>query len=279
MIVLIAIVSSQDRGTRISSTDLSNRIKRRYHGSIINHPDQSRGVLVRIKGRRYLIKIHPGMTKKHLPLLSISVPLIGPSEEPDELHKYLGPSSFRMSITPERIAKRWKDLTHVEDIKLGNKDFDERYFLHSNNEKTLKATLTSQCQDIICRIHKQSRLSKFEIRVVGNELQLDQEIRMDKPAVVFVIVRLFADLHHHLSQANLVAEAVEVDAIVLSGDTTCLICGEPVVEHRVKCGACLTEYHRDCWEYLGGCGRYACGERKWISPKSDSDDNVIRIQE
>lgn len=42
----------------------------------------------------------------------------------------------------------------------------------------------------------------------------------------------------------------------------CGVCGDPL-ETRIttSCSLCDTSYHRDCWDYLGGCATYACEGR------------------
>ena len=114
---------------------------------------------------------------------------------------------------------------------------------------------------------------------MGNELQLDNCIRSNQPAKVFVVIRFFAELHGLLLMANEVASSIDVDAVELSGDTTCLICGEVVDQQVVQCRSCMTEYHRDCWEYVGSCGRYACGEDNFLSDDGENDPELFRINE
>lgn len=43
----------------------------------------------------------------------------------------------------------------------------------------------------------------------------------------------------------------------------CRICGCDVTgEGGVACGSCAAPFHRDCWEWNGGCGIYGCGGRE-----------------
>ncbi len=40
----------------------------------------------------------------------------------------------------------------------------------------------------------------------------------------------------------------------------CMVCGEPLegVERFVRCAACETPYHDDCWAFNGACSLYGC---------------------
>lgn len=45
---------------------------------------------------------------------------------------------------------------------------------------------------------------------------------------------------------------------VTEGDAQCPVCGDPDPVDRVPCPACGVRYHRECWEYFGGCAIYGC---------------------
>lgn len=49
------------------------------------------------------------------------------------------------------------------------------------------------------------------------------------------------------------------------GELSCPICANPVpVEEAVACARCSSPHHEDCWEFAGGCSRFACGEKQWV---------------
>ena len=41
----------------------------------------------------------------------------------------------------------------------------------------------------------------------------------------------------------------------------CQVCGSPDPDEWVRCVACDTPHHPDCWAYVGRCSTYACGAR------------------
>lgn len=59
----------------------------------------------------------------------------------------------------------------------------------------------------------------------------------------------------------------------------CRICGcEVGDEGVVACGRCGVPFHRDCWEFAGGCGIYGCGGKEtgpWEIASPGSDALVI----
>jgi hypothetical protein len=54
------------------------------------------------------------------------------------------------------------------------------------------------------------------------------------------------------------APPVEVLSLLETGTGVCAVCGTPIAAQR-SCTSCGAYYHRDCWEYNGGCARYGCG--------------------
>lgn len=53
--------------------------------------------------------------------------------------------------------------------------------------------------------------------------------------------------------------------ILFIGDDTghCKICGELVLARAVRCVACDTTHHEECFEYAGVCAIYGCGTKKY----------------
>jgi hypothetical protein len=41
----------------------------------------------------------------------------------------------------------------------------------------------------------------------------------------------------------------------------CEVCGDPIAGAHVVCSACRTPFHRDCWNFIGGCSTFGCTSR------------------
>ena len=51
-------------------------------------------------------------------------------------------------------------------------------------------------------------------------------------------------------------------------EATCPVCSEPIKGREwVRCFACEVLYHKDCYEFVGGCGTYACSGNKGPEPE------------
>lgn len=47
----------------------------------------------------------------------------------------------------------------------------------------------------------------------------------------------------------------------------CRVCGEEIREGMVFCRRCKTPHHRDCWQYVGRCCVFGCGETEFQTPQ------------
>lgn len=61
---------------------------------------------------------------------------------------------------------------------------------------------------------------------------------------------------------------VEPEELAPLEDVVCRVCGEPILNDLVVCRTCKTPHHAECWEYVGQCSTYACGERMFVVPRS-----------
>ena len=56
----------------------------------------------------------------------------------------------------------------------------------------------------------------------------------------------------------------------------CLICGcsiEDQGQTRLSCSRCDTSYHKDCWDYAGGCAVFGCDPDRW-NPRTFSSEET-----
>jgi hypothetical protein len=53
-------------------------------------------------------------------------------------------------------------------------------------------------------------------------------------------------------------KGVQMEDLQVLPKGTCQVCGTSMKSRTVRCEACQTPHHRDCWKYLGRCSTYAC---------------------
>jgi len=45
----------------------------------------------------------------------------------------------------------------------------------------------------------------------------------------------------------------------------CPVCGTRMEDLAVRCEACRTPHHQECWEYAGKCSTFGCAGRRFVA--------------
>lgn len=180
---------------------------------------------------------------------------------------------FRAKFFPETLSDAMKKFIGMQDIQIGNPDFDSRFVVQSNDVVELMDFLRPEVQAAIYSLGTNAVLN-----ISGGRAQLDREVKFSDPAMIQSVVRQFVDSYFIMCTSFVDAKtSIEVTAVSL--DTTeavCMVCGEPINDRRVVCRTCTTPHHRECWEYLGQCSTYACGQTKF---RLESDQSRFHIRQ
>jgi hypothetical protein len=146
----------------------------------------------------------------------------------------------------------------MQDILVDNSEFDEAYIIQSNDEPALKALLDTETQNAILAMGRD-----LSVSIYGGLLELELCQEFDTPHDGREIARLvdgFAKLRNHLinGENKLILSQVDFSTV---RNSTCMVCGDSIENEKpVYCRSCQTPHHHDCWQYLGKCSMYACGE-------------------
>ncbi len=158
-----------------------------------------------------------------------------------------------------------KKFIGMQDIKVGHPKFDARFVVQSNDESRLLEILKP---DVLAAIYSLGKDAVLNIN--GANIRLERHFDLSDQVGVNRLVQLFVDAYFALVEsAQDLTGSLQVSAVSLvSENEVCMICGENIVERRVHCRRCQTPHHQECWEYLGQCSTFGCGETKWqISSK------------
>jgi hypothetical protein len=58
---------------------------------------------------------------------------------------------------------------------------------------------------------------------------------------------------------------IKLEAVELSPGGECQVCGSRMEEPVIRCEACRTPHHRECWQYMGRCTTYACKGKRFVA--------------
>ena len=262
-----------------SSSNSLDLISRVFSGQTIQPKNDPAYTLIRSQGTLYKVSMRSGAGNGPRQFLSISSAWSGP-DEPKQFTK--DGELFRMSLTLERVERqnfRIRNRVRVPDLELGDPEFDRCFYIRSNDLDKVPTILNSRAQHLIHEIYRVSKLQRFEMRVTGDQLQLDTGLLPDSPnSRMFKAIRLFIELHRTMVDSSHVIGKIEIEEMLLQ-DTVCLICGDVVDDPSVTCNDCQTAYHLDCWKYVAQCGRYACGGTRFTQnvPQSEMGKDLTEL--
>ena len=150
----------------------------------------------------------------------------------------------------------------IQDINLGSPDFDSEFVIRGNNEKrivdllsgTAQSRISELCRflgnnDVYVSLSRGSLLIKKR-EIIRHPLTLERFVSMG--------LGLYEELRGSSSQGVDFVESSESE----SEPAICQICGEAVMSDVVRCVSCKTLHHGECWDYIGACSTYGCGQRK-----------------
>jgi hypothetical protein len=168
--------------------------------------------------------------------------------------------TFRAKLFPESLPDEMKTFIGMQDIKVGNPKFDARFVVQSNDEHRLLEILQPEAQAAIISLGQDVVLN-----INGARIQLERQVQLTDRNGVNATIQRFMDAYFILRGSALDdSPSLQFKAVSLfSAQAVCMVCGESIADGRVQCRRCHTPHHQECWEYLGKCSTYGCGETKY----------------
>jgi len=174
---------------------------------------------------------------------------------------------YRVEVFPQRFNEQDVRYLNVDDIMIGDAEFDPRFVVKSNDPAFIKDFLDVPTRRAIEELRgllsndkvlvsiNSSRLMVRKQSVVANEDQLARFADLCN--------QLYDRIIHFWERAN----GIEIIEAPPDDDRlpNCQICGVDIQEdNRVFCRRCKTPHHADCWSFNDGCSTYACGEKRFV---------------
>ena len=179
-------------------------------------------------------------------------------------------ASFRMNVFPETVLSMIGKWVGVQDIKVGSKMFDQIFVLQSNRPEELKKVLSCDLvQSEIRELRMLARNAEFNMTISAGRLTIRKPLRFNKHHECVEFVKRCSNLYSLLwddTEIHFVASRTSESVKTIEiGDAEgiCLVCGQKLVANVVSCRKCKTRHHRDCWNYIGNCSIFGCGESRF----------------
>ncbi len=126
--------------------------------------------------------------------------------------------------------------------------------------------------EVICwhveRLRTQPAVSPLCLQVGRGAMAITKVLAVHHGAELIQVVEAALDLYDQalLTRTRGITFLEQQSAQVLE-QAICRVCGEEIREGLVFCRRCKTPHHRECWQYIGRCSVFACGETLFREPQ------------
>ncbi len=202
-------------------------------------------------------------------LLSIYESSDDPSQFYTQLTYTIAPGwPYRVEVFPQRFDVQDVRYLNIEDIEIGDAEFDPRFVVKSSDAGFVKEFLDPALRTAIDDLRKILGNDRILISINSSRLMVRKLGVLATREHVASFARLSDAIYERIVHFWQKANGIEIiDSPLSDGgeDPHCQVCGTVIhVEVRVFCRRCKTPHHSDCWSFNDGCSTYACGEKNFV---------------
>jgi len=160
-----------------------------------------------------------------------------------------------------------KRLLGMQDIEIGNEAFDRDFIVEAFPESHARLIFSKERKNqAVGAVRKLGTLGSHpRIRLSAEELELQVEAHFEEVGPYLTLVQAASDwLEVLLTVAPIAGIHWLPEEPGRPG--ICRICGTGLADRIIACSRCNTPHHQECWEYVGRCSTYGCGERRFGPP-------------
>jgi hypothetical protein len=99
---------------------------------------------------------------------------------------------------------------------------------------------------------------------MGPSLRIESNVNPSENETVLRFARLCLRLAETARAFASRSGQVTITSHVDGAEGDCQVCGARLEAGIVRCSACRTPHHEDCWTWVGACSTYACKERSFV---------------
>jgi hypothetical protein len=173
---------------------------------------------------------------------------------------------FRLELTPTGRKTPPQPPKGTRPVPTGLPEFDQLYLIQANDpditREFIQPMAVRQALDALRRLAPPAGML-LSINPERLLVQVDRNLGLSS-ALLDLAVRAALLLHDALltSVSTRLTEGIAITEIAAvppsSSLPECKVCGSPIEGPHVRCRACHSPFHRDCWNYIGACSTFGC---------------------
>ena len=168
---------------------------------------------------------------------------------------------YRQLFSDEEIA-----MKGIEDIQVGDAEFDPKYIIKSDAPKVAQEFFTPPVKDAINEIRYTGERDYILISINRERMMVRKAPLLDSVDTLRPFIDACMVLYDRSDELSQRALGIELEIGESDEPPVCQVCGSPIApgRDRVYCRRCRTPHHLDCWEFNQKCSTYACGEAVFV---------------
>jgi hypothetical protein len=168
----------------------------------------------------------------------------------------------RLEIFPQRAAG-----AEVNDIRVGDDEFNSLYVIKSDDEKFAREFLDAPVRQAVEDLRNLLGNGRVMVSVNSARLMIRKLSVIATPddlsAFAALSNRIFDRIHLFWQRSSGIEILDDDPRSPDDANPVCQVCGSAIPSDvRLYCRRCRTPHHKDCWEFNGRCSIYACGEKR-----------------
>ena len=156
----------------------------------------------------------------------------------------------------------------LQPVLLAPDDFARRCSVRGMDPRAVAEFFNEVIRWHVERLCTQPVVSPLCLQVGRGVMAITKVLTVHRGAELIQVVEAALDLYDQalLTRTRGITFLEQHSAQVLE-QAVCRICGEEIREGLVFCRRCKTPHHRECWQYVGRCSVFACGETQFREPQ------------
>lgn len=172
------------------------------------------------------------------------------------------PAAGTLHVLPEGFAQSFLKMFGAQDLRVGDPLFDARYVVKATPESfAARVFHPDRRAGLILAIRKLEGMSDPTIDVGTQDLRIRVREEVGSEGRLMGLVGVAERLLEILQ----CEPDIELGDLRTGSRSTCPVCGSDLGDLVVRCAACKTPQHAECWTYVGQCSTYACSGTKFTA--------------
>jgi hypothetical protein len=205
----------------------------------------------RIGGRDARIEVHAG-SKNHPPYTRVTVDARGRS--PGSLH-----------LLPEGFGQSFLKIFGAQDIEIGDAAFDADFVIKATPESLAYGLFSPERRRRVTgAVYRIRSLGDPKVDLDANQLSVQVRAYLASEGALLQLVKTAEEFGEFL-WGTPVEPGIQVGEVRILSGGECPVCGTRMGTGVVRCQACQTPHHSECWAYMGRCSTYGCGGKRPVA--------------